>query len=157
MKPFRFRLQAVLTVRERHEKFAMERYSKALGEVNRARLSLERADAAWAASSVAQSELLRRGTTAADLRRGEQYCHELEQRRQASLSELRKAQAGAGAAREAMLKARIEREAVDQFRAQQRSAYDLEASRAEQKDVDEWAQRQPKSSSGRASSCEIKS
>lgn len=141
MKPFRFSLHAVHTLRQRKEQVAMEGYAAALSAEREAVNQLQQVqaelEAAWREWNCALVE----GCPAAALAQAQHYFQAVELRRQAALATVRQAERLAQEAFGAMLLARREREAVDAFYARQRGQYDRELQRDERKALDEMAQR----------------
>ena len=135
-----FRLQAVLTVRERQERMALEKYAQALNNLHQARERLATTEAGCAAACARRRILLERGGRACEIHQSDQYSHSLEDTRQAAAADVKAAQGGADAARQEMLDRRQRREVVEKHLNNQRRAHALRASRAEQKRLDELGQ-----------------
>ena len=141
MNRFRFRLQAVLILRQRQEQLAMERYAAALAECARAQERFHQAKVSCLGVAAAHGELLRRGATAAEVIQSHQHHQLWEERLVEQSAAVQRAQSGVDDALQSMLAVRAQRETVDKFQDRQRRFYEIEARRQEQKLLDEWAQR----------------
>lgn len=141
MKRFRFSLEALLTVRRRAEQNALEKYASALLARQR-NLELlgavHREQSQWWAR---WRNDLSKGCSAGDLmqwRASDRHLSEQRQRAEAAVSQ---AELHVNQALQEMLVARRDREAVENHWHKQRSKYDFDLSREEQKGMDELAQR----------------
>jgi flagellar export protein FliJ len=139
MKPS-FQLQAVLTVRERQEHVALEKYGRTLAGLRQANEHWRASQAECAVACAGRRALLARGGSAAELHQSNRYSQSLEERRQAAAAKLQTAQAGTEAARQEMLYRRRRREVVEKYLDNQRRIHALNASRTEQKWLDELGQ-----------------
>ena len=152
MKPFRFTLEAVRTLRKRQEQEAMEAYAAAVATRQKALEGLREAEreceAAWAMSRERKAG----GAPAAHLSQVEDYCRLAEEFKKCCAEMLADAQRKVDAALEKLLAARKAREAVDKFRQRQRNRYNRELVRAEQKILDEIAQQRSPVALGRTES-----
>ena len=141
MKRFRFSLQAVHTLRQRQEQVALEAYSRALRARQLARDRLQAVERelelAWAARRACQSQ----PAPAARLRAANEFCAFLDDQRLAAASHLRTAQQAVDAAWKKLVLARQRREAVEKYRQRQWREHQAATQRAEQKWLDEIAQR----------------
>lgn len=141
MKPFRFKLQAVHTLRVRQERETMQKYADALLQ---RKLAMEKLSAIGREIAVAWTELraeLAEGCAAARILRMQAYCTSLEVRRSEANAVLQGAERAVNQAMQRMLAARQQREVVDKFQAGERSRYERELQRLEQKELDELALR----------------
>jgi flagellar export protein FliJ len=139
MKPFRFNLQVVRTLRQRREQQMMQRYALSLRAQRQAvvRLQLvqhelESAWRQWHATLLA-------GCPAAATTQAQRFFEVLEARRQDCLAAVRQSEQELQAALQAMLTARQEREAVDVFFDHQRQQHDRALQQEERKALDEMA------------------
>lgn len=146
MKPFKFTLQSVRTVRQRHEQEAMEAYARALLERMRALAQLEDAERELSAGQAEWQRTAQQGCRAAEMARHAEHCQALSRQRDGRAALLSEAERRANAALKQMLLARQQREAVDTFLSKQQLAYDRALTREEQKFLDELAQRRPDNS-----------
>jgi flagellar export protein FliJ len=143
MKSFRFRLQAVLTLREQAEHEAQLRFAQACAVVDNGEARLRSADAAVAASDEMRRTQLAAGSRACQLEQLRLYAVLLAERRTHIIRELTEARARAEGARRELLFATQRRESLERLRGRQRRAHNYQASRAEQKLLDELAGQGP--------------
>ncbi len=141
MKPFRFRLQALLTLRHRAERTALERYAQCLAELQRARdqrdaLRTEQTDWAMQWQRCVSSVGLA-GTLVQWHACGRNVADRLQQAQAAVVS----MQKVCHDALQAMLRARQDREAVEKHIDRQRQEFIREQGKSEQKELDDLAQR----------------
>jgi len=141
MKPFKFTLQPLRTVRQRREQEAMEQYARALLERGRAFEQLHAAERALSAAQSEWHQKAQRGCRAEEMSRYAQYCDALARVRDEKQNLLAQAGCVTQARLKGMLHARQQREAVDKFLDRQQLAYDRALTREEQKLLDELAQR----------------
>ena len=141
MKPFKFTLQPVLTVRQRREQESLEAYARALLERTRALAQLQAAERALSAAQAEWQRTAQEGCRAAEMARHAQHCQALGRRRDDCAALVAAAERKTNVALKAMLAARQQREAVDTFLVKQQLAYDRALTREEQKFLDELAQR----------------
>lgn len=141
MKRFHFSLQALLTLRQRAEQKALEKYASALLARQRA---LERADAVrheqnewWAR----RRQELAKGCSAGSL---DQWCasnHNLNEQRKAAENGVAQAEVSTNQALQSMLLARRDREAVEKHLHRERERYQRALGQEEQKILDDMANR----------------
>lgn len=141
MNLFRFRLQAVLTLRERTEQAAQQRCARTCVAVQLAAARLGSADA-----EITASEGLRRAHLAAGFRAGQfeqlrTHAVVLNERRIRLARELAEARQREAEARQSLVAATQQRETLVRLRDNQRRAHDYRAARAEQKVLDDLAAR----------------
>jgi flagellar export protein FliJ len=141
MKAFKFTLQPVRTVRQRREQEAMEAYSRALLDQVQAAEQLRASEAALDAAQAEWQGISRQGCCASEMVKHAAHCHSLEAKRQEKMLRLADAERKANAGLEQMLAARQQREGLDKVLAKQRAAYSRDIARADQKFIDELAQR----------------
>jgi flagellar export protein FliJ len=141
MKPFKFSLQALLTLREQQEQKALLAYGKALLErdqaMNKLRAAQKELEEGWAQL---QEKLLSHAP-AATLTRLQDYCQAV-QTRQQECEQL--AQASRNKADQCLVKllaARQARDVLDRFCGQQKARYQRQRRRQEQKALDELSRR----------------
>jgi flagellar export protein FliJ len=138
---FRFRLQAVLTLRERAEQAAQQRCARSCAAVQLAAARLGSAEA-----EITASEELRRTHLAAGFRAGQfeqlrAHAVLLNERRIRLARELAEARQREAEARQSLVAATQQRETLVRLRDHQRRAYNYRAARAEQKVLDDLAAR----------------
>jgi len=137
MKRFEFRLQAVLTLRQRAEQAALEAYAQALQQreslVEQLRaqaLEISETRRRWLTELADGCPAIRAAQVLA-------YCQSLEDRRHQTERELQGAESRLVAASQRMLSARQDREAVENLFHQQQSAHEATIRREEQKMLDD--------------------
>ena len=139
MKRFRFSLHALHTLRQRQEQHALRQFGLALTARALAAHDLEearhRCEAGWQASR----QCMKAGLTASQLARLGAYCQVMEELRRQSESTLHRAQRTVDEKWEKLVTVRQQREAVDKYYQRQRSAYERQLSREEQKALDDMA------------------
>ena len=137
MKPFRFSLQALQTLRERQEQLARQDYGTTLRAWETARNRTSEAgqelEGAWRHGQAA----LAAGCAALELTRLQAYCKAVEQRKQALESEEIAARTKVRQAFARLLAARKARAMVDKCFENQKQRYQRERRRWEQKALDE--------------------
>src|SRR5512140_2706430 len=102
MKP-KASLRAVLTIRERQERLALESYAAGLRRVRQTQEQLAAAEAACVAAFARARALLSAGGNAADIHLSGQYCGHVERQRLLAAGECRTARDAAEQARQQML------------------------------------------------------
>lgn len=141
MRRFRSTLQALLTVRQRQERLAMERYSEALQARQRAATALAAADQIRVQAGEILKQRLSGGIQAVDAMKEQAHCKLLETRRDAAQHALTVAENGIPLALKAMLNGRQQREAVEECITRQRERHQREQQNQERKLLDELALR----------------
>jgi flagellar export protein FliJ len=141
MKIFRFTLQALLTLRQRQERFAMERYAHALLEREQAATKVARADHALAEAWMDLRGRIGSGCSAAAMAQALDYRRELESHQAAAVAALGVAERNVNLALQRMLDARRQREVVETCRERQQERHSREELREEMKFNDELAVR----------------
>ena len=141
MKRFRFTLEALLRLRERHEKQALQLYGAAVTAQQEAACRLAEAEADCETHWAIIREHIADAAPAAYVAQLQGYCHWIEECKRVSARALDQAE---HVCRQRWLKlilARRAREAVDKLLVRQRECYDRELMREEQKQIDEMANR----------------
>jgi flagellar export protein FliJ len=141
MKPFRFTLEALGTVRKRAEQKAMELYAQSLLSRRQALEALDKAEHDLNVLWQELRETLARGCTAEEAAQGHLYQKALVQRRNECAAVVEVAERRANAARQAMLQARQQREIVDKYFDKQQARHQRDQARGEQKFLDDLAGR----------------
>jgi flagellar export protein FliJ len=141
MKPFRFSLQALLTLRRRAEQVALEKYASAL-LVRRQALEqcdqLHQEQSQWWAR---WRHELDRGCSGSTIELWHSSNEQLAERQRAAESALAQAELGMNQALQGVLLSRRDREAVEKHLQRQRAHYLREVGRDEQKQLDDLAHR----------------
>lgn len=141
MKRFRFPLQALLTVRQRHEHEAMERYAQALLHRQQVAEHLDRIQRELSGAWEQLREKMARGCSAAALAQLRAYSSHLETLRDEYTTALGTAERRVHQALQDMLRARREREVVETYGARQKARHDRQRQRQEHWQMDEFAAR----------------
>jgi flagellar export protein FliJ len=141
MKRFRFSLKAVLTLRQRQERLALETYSQTLTRRHEAQgrlTSVERdLENAW----TELREYQQGDASAYELAAASNFCEFQDERRLQAVEALRDAQKAVDAAWKQLVFARQRREAVEKYRQRQHAVHRHTAQCEDQKLLDELAQR----------------
>jgi flagellar export protein FliJ len=145
MKAFRFTLEAVRIVRQRHEQETMEHYAQALLVRQQATARLEEIQQELSAAWQDLRTRLAGGCSAGEAHQAQTYRQTLEKRREDCVTALGAAERRVNAALQAMLAARRQREVVDKFLEKQKARFGREMSRLEQKAMDDLAGRRTNS------------
>ena len=139
MKHFRFTLQAVLTVRLNQESKAMEAFASAQTECQRIGARYQRIQDEIEQVFGMRRTVLRKAANSEDLQQMQQGLRALQETERRCHVELQKAQANRDEKSRALLEARQQREVVEKIQQKQRTSFDAQVARAEQKAVDEFA------------------
>lgn len=139
MKPFRFTLQALLTVREREERAAFELYARTLQLRQQAFDDLTAVESDLAAARVELRHQMVKGGPVAGLLQRQSHCHQLGEQREPLADALARAEKAARLALLHMITAQQNREVVDKFLETQQKNYQRDCTREEQKLLDELA------------------
>ena len=141
MKSFRFSLQAVLTLRQRQERFALEAYAAALLARHQAVERVKAIDLELAAAW----NILRRqqdtGCSAAEMAQAREFSESLSRRRNAASTALMSAERGVNLSLQNLLEARRQREIVDACHDKQKLVHQREQARQENRLLDDLAGR----------------
>ena len=141
MKSFRFSLQAVLTLRQRQERFALEAHAAALLARHQA---MSRVKAVELELSAAWTELRRRqdaGCSASEMKQVSEFSQTLSRRRDEATAALASTERGVNVSLKNLLEARRQREIVDACHDKQKLAHQREQSRQENRLLDDLAGR----------------
>jgi flagellar export protein FliJ len=141
MKRFRFTLQAILTLRQREEHQALERYAAALLSRRQAAEKLALLEDEMSHAAAALRVRLSEGSVAVELAHLQSHYETLERRHDQAREALAAAERLIRPAHEEMLEARRQREVVEGCQEKQRQRHDRELLRDEAKVHDELALR----------------
>jgi flagellar export protein FliJ len=141
MKTFRFSLQAVLTVRQREEHFALEQYAQALLTRQQALDHLAVEERELAAIRQDMRDLLQAGVAAGSILRSQVFCQSLASRRDLAAEALSNAERAVQSTLQSMLEARRRREVVESCRNKQRVRHTRQCHYQEDRHHDELASR----------------
>ena len=145
MKPFRFTLEAVSTLRRRQEQKILEKYAQTLNVRQQAADRLAGVEHELSKCWQEWRLKLAGGYTAAEAVQAHAYQRLLAQRREECALALETAQRRVNASLQAMLLARRRREIVDKCFDKQKTRYQREQARGEQKLLDDLAGRRSNS------------
>lgn len=137
MKRFNFKLQAVLTLRQRAEQAAMEKYSRALARRKAAATSLENVEMDLSEARRQWLNALADGCPAAQGAQMLEYCHYLEEYKRKVEQSLQLAEVELNQASQKMLFARQQREAIETCLDHARDQHDRELRVQERKELDD--------------------
>jgi flagellar export protein FliJ len=137
MKPFRFRLQSIRTLREQKERDAQRWFGDAMRLCEEAAIQLQAASEELAAGWTALCEELSVGVTATRLLRTRAWCNVLELRQKERRAALLDAQRAMDDAWRVMMLATRDRQAMDRYHDKCRHAHERLAQREQQKVLDE--------------------
>lgn len=143
MKAYRFRLQAVLTLREQAEQAAQQQCARAYAAVEVAATQVRTIEAEIDATEHAHRAQLAAGPRAVQLEQLRVYAVLLHERRRQLACELAEARKLADDAWRQLLLATQHREAMERLRSRQRRVHDYQAARSEQQLLDELVGRNP--------------
>ncbi len=141
MKPFRYKLQAVQMLRERREHEAGEQYALALARRAQAQKRLEDVEHELSLARFEIQELVTAGCPAHQVRRRQQFCLVIQERRSQCATDLQNAERIVQQHFHALLKARQEREAVEKHHDKCRQEYLKDLQREDQRWLDDLAPR----------------
>ena len=139
MKRFHFSLSALTVLREQQEQAAQKKYSDALRTCEEAAGRVQLASHELSAGWQDLTGKLAAGVPAMEFLRSRAWCNVLELRLKERTAALELARLEVDAVWQEMLVATRDRESLDRFRAKKRRAYDRDAQRQEQKELDELA------------------
>jgi flagellar export protein FliJ len=139
MKPFRFSLESLRTLRKQKERVAQQHYARALAAGDAAAAQLADANRELAAAWEMLVTELGDGAAAAHILGRRAWCTALETRRNERQAALEAARRAAETAFRELLVAARDREALDRFCEKSRRAHARGAQREEQKNFDELA------------------
>jgi flagellar export protein FliJ len=146
MKPFHFSLQAVRTLRQREEQFALELFGRAVQARQRALEFQQAAERQLAAARQQLREMMgegggRKPAPVFQINQARGHCQGLEQRVAACKVETARAQEAANEAWDRLQDARRQLELVDKLYLRRREEHDRQLRAEEQKLLDEMAGR----------------
>jgi flagellar FliJ protein len=141
MKKFQFKLQAVLTLRQRAEQSALEAYSRALLVRKTAMTKLAETEKHLARAWADLRQQLAEGCAAARAQKAQEYCRLLGQQKQKGEQLLSQAEVELNRAFQKMILARQDRETVEQHLAGQRERHDRALLAEERKLIEDIVQR----------------
>ena len=142
MKPFRFTLQALCTLRERQEQLALQVYAKALQGREAARAKVAAIQQELEAGWEDFRRQARGDCLASELARMRGYCQSVEQRKQVFEHAAKVAQNKADQAFTSLLATRQARAVVDKFHENQKRVHERERRRHDQHALDDMANHQ---------------
>jgi flagellar export protein FliJ len=143
MKRFHFKLQAVLTLRQRAEQVALEKYARAIQHRQACASTLGEAEMELSDARRQWLNALADGITAVRAAQMLGFCHLLEERKRQCEQTLNLADIELNRSSQAMLQARQQREAVETLMARQRERYDHRVIEEERKMIDDLINRRP--------------
>jgi flagellar export protein FliJ len=141
MKPFRFRLQAVLILREKEEATALENYAEAHRQQMRATGLLSEARESLLSAQLLRNKQVEGGCRIWDMNQHDGFVKGLGQRVREEELALARAKAKAERAFEQVLNSRQKREVITKCRDRDHAKHQLEQRAYEQKAQDELAAR----------------
>ena len=139
MKPFKFPLESLRTLRKQKEQAAQQQYANALAAFNAAEAQVQEAEGKLTESWQLLMREMGAGTSAAKIMGLRAWCVVKEARRNECQSAMDEARRTAESALNEMLLAAREREALDRFCDKAFRAHALAMQREEQKNLDEIA------------------
>jgi flagellar export protein FliJ len=141
MKPFHFSLQAVRTLRQRQEQMALERFTAAVRNrekaVNELNSLTQQLHAGWSELKV----LLPKGATALQIAQIQAYCDSVTARKKECEISVNAAHRAVDVAWQNLVAAKQQLEVVVKYYENQRRLYERELDREEQKTLDDMANR----------------
>ena len=146
MKRFEFKLQAVLTLRQRSEQTALERYSRAIQNQQAEASRLAEVEMELSEARRLWLNALADGLAAVRAAQMLGFCHLLEERKGLCEQTLNRADVELHQCSQRMLHARQEREAVEKLMGRQRDHYDRQLRDAERRMIDDLVNRRPPAS-----------
>lgn len=141
MKAFHFTLEAVRTLRQRHEQKALEVYAQTLLARQRAMEKLDIVQRELDKNTAAMTASLKAGCPAVEISQINDYQRALTQTRDHCAKLLGEAERQVNTAHQAMIAARQQREIVDKFFDKQKARHQRDVAHAEQKVLDDLAGR----------------
>jgi flagellar protein FliJ len=139
MKPFRFSLQPILSLKQQAEQTARERYAATLRACEEAAEHVQQASVELTHCWTGLCEKLAAGVNSSELLRSRAWCNVLELRVKERAAALETARLAVDAMWQELMVATREREGLDRLRDRRRSAYNRQAQASEQKSLDELA------------------
>ncbi|MCF7762461.1 MAG: flagellar export protein FliJ [Verrucomicrobia bacterium] len=139
MKPFRFSLQAVLTIRQNQERKALEAFALAQRAFAEAEARLQAIRSEIDELHGARRDVFVRSVSSESLQVMQHGLRALQNRIPAAQEQVEKARGVAVRRSAELLEARKQREVVEKLYDKRRAAHAVDAGRAEQKALDEFA------------------
>jgi len=146
MKRFTFKLQAVLTLRQRAEQAALEKYARAIEHRQACAASLSEGEMELSEARRHWLNALADGVPAVRAAQMLGHCHLLEERKRHCEQTLNLADVELNRTSHGMLHARQQREAVEMLLARQRENYDRRVIEEERKIIDDLVNSRPSAS-----------
>jgi flagellar FliJ protein len=143
MKRFQFKLQAVLTLRQREEQTALETYSRALQNRQATAERLAEVERDLSESRRQWLNALADGCPAVQAVQLQAYCHSLEAQRKEREQAVHQADIALNEASHRLLLARQQREAVERYLERQKEEYERQLRVEERKMIDDLVGRRP--------------
>lgn len=138
-QPFRFRLERVRALRERHEDAAKQELAGAMIRHRRCEDEVEAAAARLAGARAAQVDATRVTNTATDMLVRQAYLERAERAHHATREDLQRHEAELAERREALVHAARDRQALERLKESRRAEHEREAARREGLVLDEIA------------------
>jgi flagellar FliJ protein len=139
MKPFRFPLQSILSLKQQAEQTARERYAATLRACEEAAARVQQASVELTECWTDLCQKLASGVASGELLRARAWCNVLELRVKERASALEKARLAVDAVWQELMLATRERESLDRLRERRKAAYRRTVQAAEQKELDDLA------------------
>jgi flagellar export protein FliJ len=139
MKPFRFSLQPIRSLKVQVEERARERYAATLRACEEAAERVQKASEELTECWTALCQKLAAGVNSCELLRARAWCNVLELRVKERAAALENARHAVDAVWQELMTAAKERESLDRLHDRRRLVYNREAEAAEQKVLDELA------------------
>lgn len=139
MKPFRFALQPILSLKQQAEQSARERYAATLRACEEAAARVQEASVELTGCWTGLCHKLAEGVASGELLRARAWCNVLELRVRERAAALEKARHAVDAVWQELMVATREREGLDRLEERRRLIYNRAAQAAEQKQLDELA------------------
>lgn len=139
MKPFRFPLKPILSLKEQAEQLARERYAATLRACEEAAARVQQASVELTECWTGLCQKLASGVASDELLRARAWCNVLELRVKERAAALEKTRLAVDAVWQELMLATRERESLDRLRERRRLAHNRIVQAAEQKELDELA------------------
>lgn len=139
MKPFRFQLQPILSLKEQAEQTARERYAATLRACEAAAARVQQASIELTLCWTDLCQKLAGGVASGELLRARAWCNVLELRVKERAATLEQARHAVDAVWQELMRATRERESLDRLQQRRRVAYNHAVQATEQKQLDELA------------------
>jgi flagellar export protein FliJ len=139
MKPFRFTLQPIFSLKQQAEQSARERYAATLRACEEAAAGVQEASVELTECWTSLCQKLAEGVASGELLRARAWCNVLELRVKERAAALEKARHAVDAVWQQLMLATRERESLDRLQERRRLAYNRTVQATEQKELDELA------------------